>query len=248
MVTAESDAVHAGGIAPSVTSSIFCDRAADGTDLGIHRRRGGVVATRHAVLMDGRGDVRIEQLPTATSTRVLLVGVLATLAGIALVVQARQGIGLGVLLLSGSWVAIGGGLIAVTRAIRMRRLVAARMAAAGRSLRGTGQDDSSSAAASRHRCGAGGGAPGEHGEVAFARIRRIGVRGFEPPASTSRTWRANQAALHPVAGSEPTRGCWFFLGVAASSGSIGTDARCRHGRRHALLEDLTVRHRQRLAP
>src|SRR5262245_34655810 len=29
----------------------------------------------------------------------------------------------------------------------------------------------------------------------------VGVRGFEPPASTSRTWRANQAALHPVAGS-----------------------------------------------
>ena len=27
----------------------------------------------------------------------------------------------------------------------------------------------------------------------------VGVRGFEPPASTSRTWRANQAALHPVA-------------------------------------------------
>ena len=26
----------------------------------------------------------------------------------------------------------------------------------------------------------------------------VGVRGFEPPASTSRTWRANQAALHPV--------------------------------------------------
>src|SRR5689334_1161739 len=30
----------------------------------------------------------------------------------------------------------------------------------------------------------------------------VGVRGFEPPASTSRTWRANQAALHPVAGSD----------------------------------------------
>ena len=29
--------------------------------------------------------------------------------------------------------------------------------------------------------------------------RLVGVRGFEPPASTSRTWRANQAALHPVA-------------------------------------------------
>ena len=28
---------------------------------------------------------------------------------------------------------------------------------------------------------------------------RVGVRGFEPPASTSRTWHANQAALHPVA-------------------------------------------------
>ena len=34
---------------------------------------------------------------------------------------------------------------------------------------------------------------------------RVGVRGFEPPASTSRTWRANQAALHPVAADEPTR-------------------------------------------
>ena len=33
----------------------------------------------------------------------------------------------------------------------------------------------------------------------------VGVRGFEPPASTSRTWRANQAALHPVAGRKPTR-------------------------------------------
>jgi site-specific DNA recombinase len=37
----------------------------------------------------------------------------------------------------------------------------------------------------------------------------VGVRGFEPPASTSRTWRANQAALHPVAASEPTR--WSLL-------------------------------------
>ena len=35
--------------------------------------------------------------------------------------------------------------------------------------------------------------------------RRVGVRGFEPPASTSRTWRANQAALHPVAVGEATR-------------------------------------------
>ena len=34
----------------------------------------------------------------------------------------------------------------------------------------------------------------------------VGVRGFEPPASTSRTWRANQAALHPVAADEPTGG------------------------------------------
>jgi site-specific DNA recombinase len=25
----------------------------------------------------------------------------------------------------------------------------------------------------------------------------VGVRGFEPPTSTSRTWHANQAALHP---------------------------------------------------
>ncbi len=33
----------------------------------------------------------------------------------------------------------------------------------------------------------------------------VGVRGFEPPASTSRTWRANQAALHPVAGEQPIR-------------------------------------------
>ena len=33
----------------------------------------------------------------------------------------------------------------------------------------------------------------------------VGVRGFEPPASTSRTWRANQAALHPVAACEPIR-------------------------------------------
>jgi hypothetical protein len=33
----------------------------------------------------------------------------------------------------------------------------------------------------------------------------VGVRGFEPPASTSRTWRANQAALHPVAAEEPIR-------------------------------------------
>ncbi len=32
----------------------------------------------------------------------------------------------------------------------------------------------------------------------------VGVRGFEPPASTSRTWRANQAALHPVAGNDAT--------------------------------------------
>ena len=32
----------------------------------------------------------------------------------------------------------------------------------------------------------------------------VGVRGFEPPASTSRTWRASQAALHPDgAGNEP---------------------------------------------
>ena len=27
----------------------------------------------------------------------------------------------------------------------------------------------------------------------------VGVRGFEPPASSSRTTRANRAALHPVA-------------------------------------------------
>ena len=27
----------------------------------------------------------------------------------------------------------------------------------------------------------------------------VGVRGFEPPASTSRTWRASQTALHPHA-------------------------------------------------
>jgi hypothetical protein len=28
---------------------------------------------------------------------------------------------------------------------------------------------------------------------------RVGLGGFEPPTSTSRTWRANQAALQPVA-------------------------------------------------
>lgn len=35
-------------------------------------------------------------------------------------------------------------------------------------------------------------------------VRLVGVRGFEPPASTSRTWRANQAALHPVAAAHAT--------------------------------------------
>src|SRR5207248_8569843 len=30
-------------------------------------------------------------------------------------------------------------------------------------------------------------------------ISSVGKGGFEPPASTSRTWRANQAALLPVA-------------------------------------------------
>ena len=35
-------------------------------------------------------------------------------------------------------------------------------------------------------------------------VTLVGVRGFEPPASTSRTWRASQAALHPDgAGKEP---------------------------------------------
>ena len=109
---------------------------------GIHSAERGVVATRHAVLMDGRGDAALSSY-RRRSTWVLLVGVLATLAGIALVVQGQgQGIGLGVLLLSGSWVAIGGGLIAVTRAIRMRRLVAAhgwRQRAAHYGVRGSGK-------------------------------------------------------------------------------------------------------------
>ena len=36
-------------------------------------------------------------------------------------------------------------------------------------------------------------------------FRSVGVRGFEPPASSSRTTRANRAALHPVLGSHATR-------------------------------------------
>jgi hypothetical protein len=73
--------------------------------------------------MDGRGDAALSSY-RRRSTALLLVGVLATLVGITLVVQG-QGKALGVLLLSGSVLVVGGGLIAVTRAIRMRRLVAA---------------------------------------------------------------------------------------------------------------------------
>jgi hypothetical protein len=75
--------------------------------------------------MDGRGDAALRSY-RRRSAALLLVSVLAALVGLGLVVQGQgTGTGVGVLLLCGSSVAIGGGLIAVVRAIRMRRLVAA---------------------------------------------------------------------------------------------------------------------------
>ncbi len=36
-----------------------------------------------------------------------------------------------------------------------------------------------------------------HKKSGFLRFLLVGVRGFEPPTPTSRTWCANRAALHP---------------------------------------------------
>ena len=54
----------------------------------------------------------------------------------------------------------------------------------------------------------------------------VGVRGFEPPASTSRTWRASQAALHPDgARKEPIGNGWLPLITYSGFGSRSPDPR-----------------------
>ncbi len=67
----------------------------------------------------------------------------------------------------------------------------------------------------------------------------VGVRGFEPPASTSRTWRANQAALHPVAARHAIQR-WRVLPPANSP----ADRRPRRPSRAAAPSVRPVPHRR----
>ena len=78
----------------------------------------------------------------------------------------------------------------------------------------------------------------------------VGVRGFEPPASTSRTWRASQAALHPDgAGNEPIGTRQFPLtaqpafGDHCPPGLVYSDLKRNNGGKYETTHGAKVRSR-----